>query len=156
MKLKERLLFTSFGFTLALIITIIFFFKSQIVTDSSNLLVENQKNYNINENIVISNAGISNNSKEDNFDDLKEVLNQIRIQNQFLLQKIQKPKSLIQPIANSSVWDQFHSGISNQELYSEEIRSKLIINNILKSVGESKINFTKFFVKLISRKNFPF
>ena len=132
MKLKERLLFTSFGFTLALIITIILFFKSQIVTDNS--LMENQNYYNINENLVISNT--SSNSKEDDFDDLKEVLNQIRIQNQILLQKIQKPKSLIQPIDNSSVWDQFHSGISNQELYSEEIRSKLIINNILKSVGE--------------------
>ena len=134
MKLKERLLFTSFGFTLALIITIILFFKSQIVTDNS--LMENQNYYNINENLVISNTSSTNNSKEDNFDDLKEVLNQIRIQNQILLQKIQTPKSLIQPIANSSVWDQFHSGISNQELYSEEIRSKLIINNILKSVGE--------------------
>ena len=87
--------------------------------------------YGSSENIISS-----NNSIEDYFDDLKEVLNQIRIQNQILLQKIQKPKNLIQPLANSSVWDQFHSGISNQELYSEENKSKLIINNILKSIGK--------------------
>ena len=131
MKLKERLLFTSFGFILAFLFTIVVFFNSHIANNSTSLMKNQIVYYGSSENIIIS-----NNSKEDYFDDLKEVLNQIRIQNQILLQKIQKPKNLIQPLANSSVWDQFHSGISNQELYSEENKSKLIINNILKSIGK--------------------
>ena len=137
MKLKERLLFTSFGFTLALIFTILLFFNSHITDDSSSLL-ENQIYYrsDVSENIIITNNTL-NQPTVDNFDDLKEVLNQIRIQDQILLQKIQKkPKNLIQPLANSSVWDQFHSGISNQELYSEDNKSKQIINDILKSIGK--------------------
>ena len=137
MKLKERLLFTSFGFTLALIFTIILFFNSHTTDDSSSLL-ENQIYYrsDVSENIIISNSTL-NQPTEDNFDDLKEVLNQIRIQDQILLQKNQKkPRNLIQPLANSSVWDQFHSGISNQELYSEDNKSKQIINDILKSIGK--------------------